>query len=97
MQPDGCYFIDADGDVFQHVLRHLRHGVMPIFYDDATGHDHALYLAVLEQARYFAVEPLRQWLEGRTYLHAVTVAYSARLLEGVEDVAGTTTGSQVRI
>ncbi len=71
---------------------------MPVFYDDAAGHDHALYVAVLEQARYFGVEPLRQWLEERKYLHAVTVACSARLLEG-EDVTGTTTttGGQVRI
>lgn len=59
MQRDGSYLIDADGDIFQHVLR-LRHGTMPIFYNDVKGHEYALYAAVLEQARYFGVEPLRK-------------------------------------
>ena len=96
MQGDGTYFIDADGDVFQHVLRHLRHETMPIFYDDVKGHEHALYAAVLEQARYFGVEPLRKWLEGQTYLQAVKVVVSMRVLMDVEEVSGST-GSNVKI
>lgn len=95
MQEDGSYFIDADGDVFQHVLRHLRHEAMPIFYDDIKGHEYALYLAVLEQARYFGVEPLQKWLEGQKYLQAVKVVLEARVLEDAEAVSGSA-GSNVR-
>ena len=83
---DGAYFLDADGDVFAHVLRYLRHGTMPLSYDHRSkGHDHALYAAVLEQAQYFGVAGLSAWLEGRKYLSAVTVERSARLVE-VEEV-----------
>ena len=97
-QPDGSYFIDADGDVFAHVLRYLRHETFPVFYDEAKGgHEHALYVAVLEQARYFGVEPLRVWLEGQKYLEAVKVKRVARVVEGVEDVGGSTVGGNVAV
>ena len=87
-----------DGDVFEHVLRYLRHETMPLFYDDGKGHEYGLYLAVLEQARFFGVEPLQKWLEEQKYLQAVKVVYSARELGGLGgggDVAGLT-GSHVK-
>lgn len=53
-----------------------------------------MYVAVLEQARYFGVEPLRAWLEGRKYLAAVKVERVGRVVEVVEgdDVGGLTMG-----
>lgn len=53
-----------------------------------------MYVAVLEQARFFGVEPLRAWLEGRKYLEAVKVMWVGRVAEVVEgdDVGGLTTG-----
>src|SRR3954471_305451 len=50
---DGSYFIDADPSLFEHILRYLRRRVLPLFYDKAKGHDYALYLALLEEAKYF--------------------------------------------
>lgn len=38
-QEDGSYFIDADPDLFYHVLRYLHRGILLIFYDKAKGHD----------------------------------------------------------
>ncbi|KAE8146563.1 hypothetical protein BDV25DRAFT_169794 [Aspergillus avenaceus] len=35
---DGSYFIDADPYLFDHVLRYLRRGIFPIFYDPVNGH-----------------------------------------------------------
>lgn len=34
---DGSFFIDADPELFEHVLRYLRHSVLPIFYVSAKG------------------------------------------------------------
>lgn len=48
---DGSYFIDADPDAFEHILKYLRHGTFPLFYDNAKGHDHRQYLGVLERKR----------------------------------------------
>ena len=46
---NGSYFIDADPDIFEYVLRYLRHGLFPLFYDKSKGHDYHRYLAVLER------------------------------------------------
>ena len=46
---NGSYFIDADPDIFEYVLRYLRYGIFPLFYDQSRGHDYHRYLAVLER------------------------------------------------
>jgi BTB/POZ domain-containing protein KCTD9 len=89
-QADGSYFIDADARIFDHVLRYLRRGVLPVFYDNAKGHDHALYLALLEEAKYFQIPRLERWIEDRTYLEAVKIKYSTTELDGANTVAETT-------
>jgi hypothetical protein len=79
---DGSYFVDADPDLFEHILRFLRRGVLPIIYDKSRGFDHAFYQALREEAGYFGIKPLREWAEERTYTRAVTIKYS------VEEVSG---------
>ncbi|KAL3421725.1 hypothetical protein PVAG01_05881 [Phlyctema vagabunda] len=76
-QRDGSYFIDADAHLFEHILQYLRRGVFPIFFDDARGHDHVRYLALLEEAKYFQIARLEAWLRNKTYLRAVRVQYTA--------------------
>lgn len=73
---DGSYFVDADPGLFEHILRYLRRGVFPIFYDVQKGHDHPLYLALLEEARYFQIDRLQDWLGNKRYLQALTVKSS---------------------
>lgn len=70
--PGKNHSIDADPDLFSHILRYLRRGLLPIFYDAMKGHDHALYLALLEEARYFQIPRLETWLSSKSYLDAVT-------------------------
>lgn len=81
-QEDGSYFVDADGDLFEHVLRYLRRGVFPIFYDKLKGHDYALYLALLQEAKYFGIVQLQNWLEHKNFLQAVKITYT---YEGAHD------------
>lgn len=81
--PDGSYFIDADPALFEHILRYLRRGVLPIFYDIDKGHDHAMYLAILKEARYFQIPRPQEWLEKKRYFFALTMECS------VEEVKGT--------
>ncbi|MCJ1408670.1 hypothetical protein MMC19_002745 [Ptychographa xylographoides] len=77
MQADGSYFVDADPKLFEHILRYLRRGIFPVFYNNAKGHDHALYLALREEARYFQIIQLEKWLETKAYLEVVTIKYSS--------------------
>ena len=76
-QADGSYFIDADPELFVHILRYLRRGVLPIFYDNTKGHDYALYLALFEEARYFQIPRLEKWLHDKGYLQAIKISYLA--------------------
>lgn len=80
------HFIDADGDLFEHILRYLRLGVFPLFYDKAKGHNYAPYLARLAQAKLFQIKKLEEWLEKKQYLSALRVEYSATESEGTEEL-----------
>jgi BTB/POZ domain-containing protein KCTD9 len=82
-EEDGSYFVDADADIFVHILRYLRRGVLPFFYDKLKGHDHALYLALLQEAKYFQITRLEEWLEKKQYLQALKTHYSATEVEGI--------------
>jgi len=42
--------------------------VLPIFYDNAKGHNHALYLALWEEAKYFQISRLEHWLKSKRLL-----------------------------
>ncbi|KAJ5920984.1 hypothetical protein N7466_009310 [Penicillium verhagenii] len=79
--PDGSYFIDADPDLFEHILRYLRRMVFPVFYDSNKGHDHSKYHALHEEAKYFQVFRLEEWLENKEYLDAVKVVHSFEVTE----------------
>ena len=65
------YFVDADAALFAHVLRYLRTKTFPLFYDNRGGHDICLYLALLQQAKFYQVEPLESWIMANKYLDAV--------------------------
>lgn len=81
--------LDVDPAVFIHVLRYLRHGVLPIFFDQIRGFDHGLYSLVLAQADYLLIERLSSWIREKRYLLAVRKERSAKTyLDEVEDIKG---------
>ncbi|KAL8785780.1 MAG: hypothetical protein Q9213_003158 [Squamulea squamosa] len=87
-QPDGSYFIDADPEVFKHVLQYLRLGVYPLCYDKAKGHDFAMYASIQKLANYLIIPKLVEWLSQRQYLEAVTVRTSGQVVEHVDKLDG---------
>ena len=93
---DGSYFVDADGAIFEHILRFIRHSVRPLFYDSVKGHDFGLYAALLEQARFFGVEPLEKWLRDKTYLEAVQIKCNVEVANEVH-MCGITVAGDVKV
>lgn len=83
---DGAYFIDADANLFDHILRYLRREVFPLFFDKSKGYDHGLYFALLEEARYFKIKKLEQWLKKKRYLDVVKIVYSVTEIDETESL-----------
>lgn len=86
-QENGCYFVDSDANLFEWILRYLRRGVFPLFYDESKGHDYAAYVALLEEAKYFRIQRLEQWLENQRYLDAVRTVYSVTEVEDINELS----------
>jgi len=68
---EGPYFIDADPDLFAHVLRYLRTGIFPLFYSADGGHDEPMYHALLSQAKFYDIPKLEDYLISKDYLECV--------------------------
>ena len=86
-EEDGSYFIDADANLFEHILRYLRRGVFPLFYDRSKGHNYALYLNLLEEAKFFQITRLEEWLEKKQYFSALKTTYSVTEVEGTGELS----------
>ncbi|KAG4029473.1 hypothetical protein MFRU_015g00170 [Monilinia fructicola] len=85
---DGSYFGDADPTLFAHILQYLRRDRFPIFYDNSKGHDYAMYIALRQEADYFGLGNLANWLKDKKYLDVVKVSYSFEEFESsAEDIA----------
>ncbi|KAL9054422.1 MAG: hypothetical protein Q9162_004144 [Coniocarpon cinnabarinum] len=79
---DQRLFIDADPDMFRHVLRYLQHGTFPLFWDSEKGFDYGRYAMLLQEARYFGIDALRKWIHEKKFLNAVTIHHTSDVFEG---------------
>jgi hypothetical protein len=80
-EADGSYFLDADPDLFEHLVRFMRRpNVVPLSYDNVKGYNYDLYNRLEAEADYFQVEVLRAWIKEKKFLKAiVTQTYNPRL------------------
>lgn len=84
-QEDGSYFIDADSDIFQHILDFMRRpSKYPLFWTKQTGFNYALYNKLEAEADYFLLHDLRDWLREKHYLDAVKTIVEAMALSEYE-------------
>lgn len=75
-QADGSFFIDANPDLFQHILEYLRRQFMPLCWDREKGQDLAMYKVLLQEAEYYGIPELSQWLREGRYMEAVSISTS---------------------
>ena len=78
---DGSYFIDADADLFQHVLGFMRRpSKFPLFWTKENGFDHVLYSTLEAEADYFLLHDLRDWIRNKRYQDAVRTSVDVEVL-----------------
>ena len=98
----GSYFLDLDGNVFEHILRYLRSladdwPIYPIFYDQAKGHDYDLYQHVMAQAHFLALIDLANWIEEKKYIDAIVVRRTATVFDEIGDIRNKVEASNVKV
>jgi hypothetical protein len=83
LQDDGSYFIDADPDVFEHILAFMRRpSKFPLYWTHEHGFDYALYNKVEVEADFFLLHGLRDWVSGAKYKEAVRPELEVKVLSG---------------
>lgn len=68
--------MDADPELFSHILRYLRHGIYPVAFSRSSGHDYATYLGIERLATELRIERLTKWLVDKQYESAIKCAVS---------------------
>ncbi|KAF2248606.1 hypothetical protein BU26DRAFT_483471 [Trematosphaeria pertusa] len=87
LDTNGAYFVDADPDLWEHLLRFMRRpNVYPLFWDTAKGFDYDLYNRLEREAFDFRVGKLGDWIKEKQYLKAVTVRAHPPVARELDDV-----------
>lgn len=82
---DGSFFIDANPDIFEHILNYLRSGMFPLFFDSGTqSFDYSKYAALLGEARYFGIPRLEDWISKARFHDAVRIETITTMVPDVE-------------
>jgi hypothetical protein len=88
-QENGSLFVDADPNTFQHILDFMRRpSKFPLFWTKQTGFDYALYNKLEEEADYFLLHDLRDWIKETRYLDAVRTLVEIQALSEDEIITG---------
>lgn len=73
-EPDGSYFLDADPELFNHLIGFMRRpSTFPLFWSKDQGFNYDLYQRLQAEAEYFQVHVLHDWIEQQRYLDAVSI------------------------
>ncbi|EFQ35269.1 uncharacterized protein GLRG_10413 [Colletotrichum graminicola M1.001] len=64
---DGVFHIDNDGDLFAHILRYLRTGLYPLFWDSRNGFDYPMYAMIKQQAHHYMLHDLEVWIVAQKF------------------------------
>ncbi|KAI4181593.1 MAG: hypothetical protein L6R41_006538, partial [Letrouitia leprolyta] len=87
---NNIFYLDADPEAFKHIIRFLRHGIYPLCYSEASGHNYALYATIYNQAESFRITKLSTWLHDKKYLQAIKISTSTRVVEGTDSISAST-------
>ncbi|KAF1919957.1 hypothetical protein BDU57DRAFT_441639 [Ampelomyces quisqualis] len=87
-QADGSYFLDADPDLFEHLLRFMRRPeVFPLLHTKADGYNYDMYNRLEAEAFYYQMDTLHKWLKAKTYLQAFKTEIGAPVIRNISFVS----------
>ncbi|KAI0147438.1 hypothetical protein GGR57DRAFT_515693 [Xylariaceae sp. FL1272] len=70
----GTYFIDSDPVIFADVLRYMRSGNFPLYFNASTStYEYGKYASLLGEAQYFGIARLEDWIVNKGYKDAVHI------------------------
>jgi len=73
--PDGSYFIDADPELFKHLLQYMRRPeAYPIFWSETGSFDYTLYGRLETEAKFFGLDTLYNWIARKMYESKIKVS-----------------------
>ncbi|KAF1350534.1 hypothetical protein EJ07DRAFT_138660 [Lizonia empirigonia] len=73
-ESDGSYFLDADPNLFEHLLAFMRRpAVFPLFYTNPGGFNYDMYNRLEAEAEYFQIDALYTWIKDKKYEGAIFV------------------------
>ena len=72
---DVAFDFYVDANIFKHILDYLRNDTFPLFWTKSDGFDFVLYQRVQQDAEFFHLWELRDWIHEQKYLQAVKVVY----------------------
>ena len=88
-EDDGSYFLDADPDLFEHLLRFMRRpNVFPVLYTANDGFNYDMYIRLQNEAEYFEINTLRDWIKNKRYLDAVKVIVDPPIIKDASTITG---------
>ncbi|PVH92029.1 hypothetical protein DM02DRAFT_701826 [Periconia macrospinosa] len=79
-KPDAeeSYFIDADPEIFEHLLRYMRRPwIFPIFWSKQSGFDYSMYRRLGHEAQFFQIHALSSWIEDQRYINGISISIDA--------------------
>jgi hypothetical protein len=83
-QAKGSYFLEANPDLFEHLLRFMRRPeIFPLFYTKADGYNYDLYNHLEAEALYFQMDTLHKWLKAKIYLQAFKTEIGAPVIRNI--------------
>lgn len=77
-------FVDADPELFKHILRYLRHGQYPLFYQEGSGFDYGKYNDLLLEAEQLKIRKLANWIEHEAFKKLVKVDFQISTLKDID-------------
>ena len=69
----GFYLLEGNGEMFDYLYDYMVFGTFPLFFAITTGFDYKKYASLLEQAQYWGIYGMSDWIKKKRFEGAVKI------------------------